>query len=244
MMNSSHAEPSVLATDLVVHRGKNEILHGLNLELQPGTITGLLGPSGCGKTTLMRAMVGVQRITSGTLTLLGLPAGSPKLRRRVAYTSQSLSIYRDLSIRDNVAHFARLQGATNADVADTLAAVELADYAKRRVDRLSGGQASRASLACALISQPEVLVLDEPTVGLDPLTREQLWHHFRRLSEAGITLLVSSHVMDEAVRCDNVLLMRDGRFLAQAPISKLQRRTGTDNPEDAFLTLIKQEQTS
>ncbi len=243
MANRSHTEASVLATDLVVHRGKTEILHGLNMQLQTGTITGLLGPSGCGKTTLMRAMVGVQRITSGSLSLLGRPAGHPELRRRLAYTSQSLSIYRDLSVRDNVTHFARLLGATSAEVAATLEAVELTDYAKQRVDKLSGGQASRASLACALIGSPEVLVLDEPTVGLDPLTREQLWGHFRRLSTSGVTLLVSSHVMEEAVRCDTVLLMRDGRFLAQAPIAELQQRTETSNPEDAFLTLIKQEHT-
>ncbi|WP_231979187.1 ABC transporter ATP-binding protein [Tessaracoccus coleopterorum] len=203
-------QPAAHATGLVVRRGRTEILHGLDLSLPPGSVTGLFGPSGCGKTTLMRAMVGVQKIRSGSLTLLGLPAGDPALRRRVAYTSQSLSIYGDISVRANVAYFGRLQGVGRAETDAAIGSVELGALADRRVETLSGGEASRASLACALVGRPDLLILDEPTVGLDPLTRESLWGHFRSLSAAGTTLLVSSHVMDEATRCDSVLLMREG----------------------------------
>lgn len=238
MLNSSVGEPALTADNLVVHRGKTAVLHGIDFTLAPGTVTGLLGPSGCGKTTLMRAIVGVQRITSGTLTVLGRPAGAAELRRRVAYTSQSLSIYRDISARANVAYFASLAGAPG-DVDRVIEAVELTAYADRPVDTLSGGQASRVSLACALVGDPELLVLDEPTVGLDPLTRESLWDYFHAFAAGGTTLLVSSHVMDEAVRCDDVLLMRKGLFLAHAPIHDLQERTGTRTPEAAFLALIR-----
>lgn len=230
---------AVAVDDLVVHRGRNEILHGLSLTLRPGSITGLLGPSGCGKTTLLRTLVGVQRITSGTATVLGRPAGHPSLRREVAYTSQSLSIYRDISVRDNVALFGRLVGADRGAADRAIAAVELGEFAHRRVDTLSGGQASRASLACALVGQPKLLVLDEPTVGLDPLTRESLWDYFHGLAADGTTLIVSSHVMDEALRCDEVALMRDGVFLAHAPIDELMAKTGTDNPEQTMLHLIR-----
>jgi len=235
------AHPAAAATDLVVHRASHEVLHGVSFTLAPGSVTGLFGPSGCGKTTLMRTMVGVQHITSGRLELLGLPAGHPDLRRRVAYTSQSLSIYRDIPVRANVRYFARLHGLPDAAAEEAIAAVDLTPLAGRRVETLSGGEASRASLACALVGRPEVLILDEPTVGLDPLTRESLWSHFRGLAESGTTLLVSSHVMDEATRCDSVLLMRDGRFLADGPMDDLQERTGAPTPEAAFLTLVRAE---
>lgn len=238
--HATNSEPALEVRDLQIRRDGNEILCGLNTTLVKGSITGLLGPSGCGKTTLMRAIMGVQRITSGSITVLGLPAGSKELRHRVAYTSQTLSIYSDISVRDNVTHFARLIGATNEDVAKAIKQVQLEEFASRPVRKLSGGQASRASLACALVGNPEFLVLDEPTVGLDPLTRESLWQVFRNLAADGTTLLISSHVMDEALRCDEVLFMRDGQFLAQESIESVQARTGTSNPEDAFLALIKE----
>ena len=188
----------------------------------------------------MRSIVGVQHITSGSLRVLGLPAGAKALRHRVGYTSQSVSIYTDISVRANVRHFGQLVGAGRKDIDMAIERVELADYADRRVDQLSGGQAGRASLACALVGRPSVLILDEPTVGLDPLTREELWGTFHSLAASDTTLLISSHVMDEAARCDSVLLMREGRFLAHEPMDEIQRRTGTTNPEAAFLALVKQ----
>ncbi|MHA6512324.1 ABC transporter ATP-binding protein [Tessaracoccus sp. Z1128] len=235
------AHPAAEARGLVVHRARNEILHGIDFTLAPGSVTGLFGPSGCGKTTLMRSMVGVQKITSGTLNVLGLPAGDPQLRRRVSYTSQALSIYRDISVRANVLLFARLHGAPDEAADDAISYVELAALANRRVETLSGGEASRASLACALVGKPEVLILDEPTVGLDPLTRESLWEHFRKLASGGTTLLVSSHVMDEATRCDSVLLMREGHFLASGHMDELLAASGAATPEAAFLALVRRE---
>ncbi|WP_296136066.1 ABC transporter ATP-binding protein [uncultured Tessaracoccus sp.] len=240
MMNSTAVEPAVAVDGLVVHRGKVEVLRGVSCTLPRGSITGLLGPSGCGKTTLMRTIVGVQHLTSGTVTVLGLSAGDKELRHRMAYTSQAVSVYRDVTVRDNVRYFARLVGAEQGAVDEAIERVELTDFAGRRVDELSGGQANRASLACALVGSPEVLMLDEPTVGLDPLTRESLWQTFRSIADDGTTILVSSHVMDEATRCDSVLCMRDGRFLAHEPIADIQRRTGTTNPDAAFLALVKE----
>lgn len=240
MMNSSHDEIAVRFDQLTVHRARREVLRGVSAELPAGSVTGLMGPSGCGKTTLMRSLLGVQRISSGRAEVLGLPAGDKRLRRRMAYTSQSLSCYPDVSVQGNVAYFARLVRAGRGAVGRAIERVRLGEYQRRRVDQLSGGQASRASLACALVGEPEVLVLDEPTVGLDPLTRESLWEVFRELAESGVTLLVSSHVMDEASRCDSVLFMREGRFLAHEPVAHLQERTGQPNPEAAFLALVKE----
>lgn len=217
------------------------MLKGLNCDIPAGTITGLVGPSGCGKTTLMRAIMGVQRITSGSIFVLGEPAGSPGLRKKVAYTSQSLSVYKELTIKENIHYFARLVGASAEDEKVACDRVQLTDYADRQVRNLSGGQAGRVSLACALVGEPQVLVLDEPTVGLDPLTRNQLWVFFRELAENGRTLLISSHVMDEATRCDSALIKRDGRFLAHEPLTDLMERTSTSGPEEAFLALIEED---
>ena len=241
MMNSSCDEFSVEPHSLVVRRGRNEVLHGVDLQLTRGSITGLLGPSGCGKTTLMRTLMGVQRITSGAATLLGLPAGHRELRHRVAYTSQAVSIYTDATVLANAIYFARLVGAGGEAARTAIERVELGGFEHRRIDQLSGGQAGRASLACALVGHPEILILDEPTVGLDPLTRQSLWELFRSLSNEGATLLVSSHVMDEATRCDSVLFMREGHFLAHAPVTELQATTGATTPEEAFLALIGRE---
>lgn len=226
--------------NLYVRRGKTSVLCGLNFDLSRGSITGLLGPSGCGKTTLMRSILGVQRIASGSIDILGFPAGAKPLRHKMAYTSQSLSIYPDISVHDNVAYFGRLVGASRADVEQAISRVQLNEYASRPITKLSGGQANRASLACALVGHPEILVLDEPTVGLDPITRQELWQVFRGFAAEGVTLLISSHVMDEASHCDEVLFMREGKFLAQESIESVQARTSTDNPEKAFLALIKE----
>ncbi|MEU4711391.1 ABC transporter ATP-binding protein [Nocardia salmonicida] len=237
----SHTAPPPIAVQvagLTVQRGKRPILRGLTLDIPRGSITGLLGPSGCGKTTLLRSIVGTQLVESGTVTVLGEPAGSAGLRRRVGYVTQAPSIYADISVRDNVAYYAALYGRGRDDTESALGAVGLADHADQLGDQLSGGQKTRASLACALVGKPELLVLDEPTVGLDPVLRVELWKQFRELAAAGTTLLVSSHVMDEAEHCDKLLLMREGELLAQLSPDELRERTDEQNLEAAFLTLI------
>ena len=232
-------DAAVTVTDLVVHRGRRRVLHDLSTTVPRGRVTGLLGPSGSGKTTLMRALVGVQVVRSGTVTVLGEPAGSPGLRSRVGYVTQAPSVYADLTVRENVRYFAALYGA-GAPAADAaLADVGLTDAAGQLVADLSGGQRGRVSLACALVGEPELLVLDEPTVGLDPVLRVELWDHFHALADAGTTLVVSSHVMDEAGRCDQLLLMREGRLLSDSTPQELRARTGTDDLEQAFLTLVR-----
>ncbi|BDZ57168.1 multidrug ABC transporter ATP-binding protein [Barrientosiimonas endolithica] len=228
---------------LVVRRGGRRVLHGLSFAVGSGSVVGLLGPSGCGKTTLLRSLVGVQRIESGRARVLGQPPGSSALRDQVGYVTQAVSVYRDLTVAQNVRYFAALQGAGARDVAAAVHAVGLTDQADQRVERLSGGQASRASLACALVGDPQLLVLDEPTVGLDPVTRESLWTYFRSLADRGVTLLVSSHVMDEASRCDSLLLMREGRLVAQLTPAELLRRTGASTPDEAFLRIIREQDT-
>lgn len=237
----SHTAPPpivVQVAGLTVRRGRRPVLRGLTLDIPRGSITGLLGPSGCGKTTLLRSIVGTQLVESGAVTVLGEPAGSAGLRRRVGYVTQAPSIYADISVRDNVAYYAALYGRGRDDTESALGAVGLADHADQLGDQLSGGQKTRASLACALVGKPELLVLDEPTVGLDPVLRVELWKQFRELAAAGTTLLVSSHVMDEAEHCDKLLLMRDGELLAQLSPDELRERTDEQNLEAAFLTLI------
>ncbi len=230
---------AVVVRDLVVERGKRRVLHGLGFSVPPGQVTGLLGPSGSGKSTLMRALVGVQRVRSGEVTVLGEPAGSPGLRHRVGYVTQAPSVYADLTVRENVRYFAALygRGAREADAA--VADVGLAEAAHQLVDDLSGGQRGRASLACALVGEPELLVLDEPTVGLDPVLRAELWARFAALAAAGTTLVVSSHVMDEAGRCDRLLLLRDGDLLADTTPARLRADGGSPDLEEAFLTLVR-----
>lgn len=225
--------------DLVVVLGGRRILRGVTFGVPAGQVTGLLGPSGCGKTTLMRCVVGVQRISSGEVRVLGEPAGSAPLRGRVGYVTQGCSIYTDLSVRENVRYFAAIQGSPRAAADRVLTDVALSHLAEARVDTLSGGERARASLACALLAAPELLVLDEPTVGLDPVLRAELWLHFHRLAAAGTTLFVSSHVMDEANRCDRLVLMREGRLLADDTPAALRAATGTENLEESFLRLIR-----
>ena len=225
---------------LRVVRGGRVVVPDLALRVPAGQIVGLLGPSGGGKSTVMRAVVGVQRVAAGVIEVLGLPAGHAGLRRRVGYVTQAPSVYGDLTVAENVTHFARLLGVGDprAAAAAAIDRVDLRSHAQARVDALSGGQRSRASLAAALVGDPEVLVLDEPTVGLDPVLRRDLWDLFRRLADDGVTILVSSHVMDEASRCDRLVLLREGEVLADDTPAHLLERTGASDAEGAFLVLV------
>jgi ABC-2 type transport system ATP-binding protein len=230
---------SVEIEGLRVVRGGRVVLDDLSLRLPAGHVIGLLGPSGCGKSTLLRSIVGVQVVAGGTVRVLGEPAGGATLRARVAYATQAASVYDDLGARENIEYFAAVLGAPAGDVDRVLGEVGLEQHTEQAVGRLSGGQRSRVSLAVALLGRPELLVLDEPTVGLDPVLRADLWDLFHRLADAGRTLLVSSHVMDEATRCDELVLMRDGAILAHEPPAALLARTGADDAEGAFLALVR-----
>ncbi len=220
------------------------MLPGISFEVAAGRITGLLGPSGCGKSTLMRAIVGVQIVESGRVEVLGEAAGTPQLRPRVGYVTQAPSVYGDLSVAENLEFFARILDAPASRVEEVVETVSLGEHVDREARNLSGGQRSRVSLATALLGDPDLLVLDEPTVGLDPLLRRELWGGFARLAAAGVTLLVSSHVMDEAGHCDELLLMRDGELLATETPDGLRARTGKSSMDDAFLALIEASATS
>jgi ABC-2 type transport system ATP-binding protein len=230
---------AIVVDGLRVRRGRREVLRGVSFAVPRGSITALIGPSGCGKTTLMRSIVGVQIVESGSVSVLGVPAGSASVRDRIGYATQSPSVYADLTVTENLRYFASVLRAPASDVDRVVAEVGLADHAHQLVGQLSGGQFSRVSLAVALLGRPELLVLDEPTVGLDPLLRDELWALFRRLADRGVTLLVSSHVMDEAGRCERLLLMRDGHILADDTPSILRSSTGTADLEQAFLHLVR-----
>ena len=237
MMNNA-----VEITGLRVRRGKTVVFDGIDLTIPRGEITGLLGPSGCGKTTLMRSIVGVQRIAGGTVAVLDESGGSRKLRRRVAYGTQGAAVYGDLSVRQNLSYMAGLLNAPRGDVDRVIDEVGLGAQAGQLVDSLSGGQETRVSLAMALLGTPELIVLDEPTVGLDPVLRAELWGLFRGLADRGVTMIVSSHVMDEALRCDRLLLMRAGRIIADTTPVALLADTGAEDPDAAFLSLIERDQ--
>ncbi len=226
---------AVVVTNLVVKRGGRRVLDGLGWTAGAGQVVGVLGPSGSGKTTLLRSVVGAQRLTSGTVTVLGLRAGDPRLRHSVGYMTQTPAVYDDLSVVHNLAYGARVLGVSPSRVDAVLDQVDLGTHRRHRVRALSGGERSRVSLAFALLARPRLAVLDEPTVGLDPVLRAQLWELFHGLAAGGATLLVSTHVMDEADRCDRLLLLRAGRALAEGTPGELCERTGTSTLEQAFL---------
>jgi ABC-2 type transport system ATP-binding protein len=225
--------------DLHVRRGGKPILPGVALHVPRGRVTGLLGPSGSGKTTLMRAIVGVQLVERGQVSVLGQPAGTPALRRRVAYVTQAPSVYVDLTVEENLRYFARILGAPHQRIEEVIRIVGLREQTKQVTRTLSGGELSRASLAVALLGEPELLVLDEPTVDVDPILRRELWQTFYALADRGATLLVSSHVMDEAARCHELVLMRSGRIIATGSPEQLLERTGSAELEDAFVALAE-----
>jgi ABC-2 type transport system ATP-binding protein len=239
MMNSPKA---IEVEGLVVERGRRRVLRGIGFSVPAGSVTGLLGPSGSGKTTLIRAIVGVQIVAAGTVTVLGMPAGHRELRRKVGYVTQAPSVYADLSVRENARYFASLYGLGAAEADRAISDVGLTDAARQLVGNLSGGQRSRVSLACALVGTPEVLVLDEPTVGQDPVLRADLWAKFHDMAKDGTTLLISSHVMDEAGRCDRLLLIRDGGLIGDDTPAAVRARAGTDDLDEAFLRLIREQE--
>jgi ABC-2 type transport system ATP-binding protein len=224
---------------LTVIRSGRMVLDGLDLTIGSG-VTGLLGPSGCGKSTLLRSIVGVQQVAGGEVLVFGEPAGSAPLRHRIGYVTQADSVYDDQTVTENLRFFARVLGCPDDDVTRAIEAVDLGSHADAVVGRLSGGQRSRASLAVALLGTPDLLVLDEPTVGLDPVLRRDLWNLFHELADAGAAVLVSSHVMDEAERCDQLLLMREGAILAQDSPTTIKQRAGVDDVESAFLSIVEE----
>ena len=229
---------AIEVSGLRVVRGGRRVLRDVSVRVRAGTVTGLLGPSGCGKTTLMRAIVGVQVVERGRVCVLGSPAGLAALRPRVGYMTQAPSVYGDLSVEENLRYFARVVGVDDSRVEEVLGAVELHPVRRQVVGSLSGGERSRVSLATALLNRPELLVLDEPTVGLDPVLRAELWATFHRLAASGTTLLISSHVMDEARECDELLLMRDGAILDHTTPRALREKTGHEDLGRAFLAMI------
>ena len=239
----SSAAPPISVAGLRVVRGGRLVLPDISLEVKAGVVTGLLGPSGSGKTTLMRAIVGVQIVESGGVTVLGSPAGSLENRWRVGYVTQEPSVYADLTVRENLRYFAQIADVPGDRVDEVVATVELGDHVDQVVRTLSGGERSRVSLATALLGRPQVLILDEPTVGLDPVLRRDLWAMFHRQAKDGTTLLVSTHVMDEADRCDELLLMREGRIVAAGAPDALRDASGTTDLEQAFLAFAEGEVT-
>ena len=230
---------SIIAKDLTVEKLKKPILNGVSFELSAGKLVGLIGPSGSGKTTLMRTLIGMQIPSHGEATILGRAVGSKSLRAHIGYVAQDPAVYSDLTVEQNLNYFASLTNADKKQVSEILEQVDLTPQRKQMVTTLSGGQSARVSLAIALLGSPTILVLDEPTVGLDPVLRVQLWKLFRKLSEEGKTIIVSSHVMDEAERCDELLLLRDGGLLWHGAADQLMKKTDTDSVEEAFLKLVE-----
>jgi ABC-2 type transport system ATP-binding protein len=230
---------AVEVRDLLVVRGTTTAVDHVSFTTQPGEVVGLLGPSGCGKSSLMRAITGVQLVKSGTVTVFGEPAGAKGLRSRVGYVTQAPSVYDDLSVEENLRFFASVLNVGANEVERCIDAVDLGSHRAKTVLNLSGGQRSRASLAVALLGDPDLLVLDEPTVGLDPVLRRDLWKLFHEVADRGKAVLVSSHVMDEAIRCDRLLLMREGRLLADDSPDGILRSTGQSDVEGAFLQLVE-----
>lgn len=228
---------ALVADKLTIVKGSVEALRHVSFSMNAGTLTGLIGPSGSGKTTLLRAIVGAQCVTSGRLTVLGQPAGSKQLRDKIGYVTQLPAVYDDLTVRQNLNYFAAILGLGSPQVRDAIKAVDLNPQASQLVGSLSGGERARVSLAVALLDEPPLLVLDEPTVGLDPVLRQSLWRLFRQLADEGRTLLISSHVMDEAEQCPQLLLLRDGQILSYGPKAELLDKTGTKTVQAAFLKL-------
>ncbi len=216
--------------------GTIRALDGITLRVRQGEIYGLLGPNGSGKTTLIRAVVGLVAPDSGTVTVLGRRVPDLNILSSVGYMTQAAALYPDISVEENLRFFAAISGA-DSNVDEVLRVVELEQRRKSVVATLSGGMRQRCSLACALVHRPRLLLLDEPTVGVDPQLRVQFWEHFRQMAAAGTTILVSSHVMDEAERCQRLGLIRFGKLLGEGSPDEVRAAAGTKNLEEAFLKL-------
>jgi ABC-2 type transport system ATP-binding protein len=229
-------EPVVQTTDLHKHFGPVRAVDGLSLSLQRGEIYGLLGPNGSGKTTLIRLLIGLLKPTAGSVRVLGQAMPGKAILAQVGYMTQASALYEDLTVRENAAFFAEMcGGASRERVDEVVALVDLQERAGSLVRTLSSGMKQRTSLACALVHHPRLLLLDEPTVGVDPQLRATFWAYFRHLADEGVTLVVSSHIMDEAERCDRLGFMRQGRLLAEGSAAELRSRAGTATLEEAFL---------
>ena len=234
-------QEGVRISDLKIIRDGKTIIPNLSMRIDRGKIVGLLGPSGSGKTTILRSIVGVQAIQAGTITVLGMTAGSKDLRTRIGYFTQNASIYTDLTCLENLRYFAQILSQSEISIGEVLELVDLTKNQKQLASSLSGGERARLALATALLGRPELLILDEPTVGLDPVLRRDLWNLFHRLADQGKTLLISSHVMDEADRCDSLFLLREGRVLASGTPHDLKAASHTNEMETVFISLVEKQ---
>ena len=227
---------AVDAEDVVKQFGKQLALDGVTLRVHRGEVYGLLGPNGAGKTTLIRSLVGLVAPEAGTVSVLGQRMPQLEVLARIGYMTQQAALYPDLSAEENVHFFGAIYGRVDG-VRDALELVDLWDRRKSVVSTLSGGMRTRCSLACALVHKPDLLLLDEPTVGVDPQLRVQLWDRFRKMAAGGTSIVVSSHVMDEAERCDRLGLIRFGKLLAEGTVAQIKTKAGVERLEDAFLKL-------
>ena len=235
-------QPVITIKNLSVKLGSVKALNDVKLVLPEGKITGFIGPSGAGKTTLIRSIVGRLKTPKEAINVLGYPAGSKELRSLVAYMTQELSVYTDLTVNENLTYFCKMLGlnrkAAKRNTKELLDILDIPDKANSLVRHLSGGQKQRVSLAVALVGAPKLLVLDEPTIGLDPALRNRLWKLFYDLADSGKTLIISSHSMDEARRCEDLVLLREGKVIAHTSPKNLLDKTGTKSVEQAFLKLV------
>lgn len=234
---------AITVKGLGVRKQKKNLLKNVSFTVKPGIICGLLGPSGAGKTTLMRTLVGIQIPSEGQVSVFDKQAGDQDNRPRIGYVTQASSIYNDLTVYQNLHYFAQLVGADKTAIKKAIKSVHLEPKKNQLVSTLSGGESTRVSLAIALLGDPDLLVLDEPTVGLDPLLRQDLWVLFNAMADKGKTLIVSSHVMDEALHCSQLLLLREGKLFWNDSSEKLLRKTHEKSIESAFIHLMKSEET-
>ena len=223
----------------------NEVLHGLTLQIDQGQIVGLVGPSGCGKTTLVDLIVGLTLPDSGSITIRGEQAPYPTMRRSLGFMPQDTALYEDITGQENLSFFGSLYGMSTSQIRaaskDALELARLDEQGKKIVSAYSGGMKRRLSLAVALLTSPEILVLDEPTIGLDPVHREKLWKTFRELAQAGASILITTHMMDEAARCDRIAMIREGRLICFDAPDSIIELSGQPDLESAFITLAEQE---